>query len=164
MVKKIAKKEVKKAEVKIEKPKEESKTIIIDATDLLLGRLASSAAKSALEGKEVFVINAEKAVVSGNRENILADYRHKRERGDLVMGPFFPKAPDRLVRRTIRGMLPFHRARGREAFRRIHVYIGKPIEIKGPVLDLKKHAEMARLKDQKFIRIEEISRDLGASW
>ena len=47
-----------------------SSVTIIDASNLLLGRLASIIAKRLLSGEEIIVVNAEKAVISGNRENI----------------------------------------------------------------------------------------------
>lgn len=142
-------------------------TTIIDAKDMLLGRLASIVAKRALAGEEVIIINAEKAVISGTYDSLVEKYEHRMKRGDIYKGPFFPRMPDRLVRRTIRGMLPWHKAKGRAAFKKIKVYIGKPVEIekiKAAALDLKKEASSTRLKDQKFVRVEEISKALGAKW
>ena len=83
--------------------------MIIDATNLILGRMAAFAAKKALLGEKVDIINCEKAVVSGSKRDVLARYKQKRER-TTIKGPFFPKVADRFVRRTVRGMLPYKQA------------------------------------------------------
>jgi len=133
--------------------------IVIDAADKLMGRVASIAAKKALEGNEISIVNAERAVITGGRDFILAEYKHKRERGDQYKGPFFPKLSDRIVRRTIRGMLPKN-PRGRAALARIRVYAGRPTDVKGEELDIKKDASISRLKNPRYIRVEELSRSL----
>lgn len=135
--------------------------MIIDATDSILGRMAAIAAKKALAGEEVIIINAEKAAVSGRREAILKRYKFKKDVGDIYKGPFISRMPDRLVRRTIRGMLPWKKSKGREAYKRVKVFIGKPEDIKGEVTTLK-DVHVSTLKDKKYIKIKEISRWLGA--
>jgi large subunit ribosomal protein L13 len=103
----------------------------MDATNQIAGRLASAAAKQLLKGDLVFIVNAEKAVVSGDQVFTEKLYKEKQDRGDMYHGPFFPREPDKILRRTVRGMLPFHTARGREAFRRLRVYKSIPAELKG---------------------------------
>ena len=100
--------------------------MIIDATNLKLGRLATVVAKAALQGEEVIIVNCEKAVITGNKEYIVSKYQARRERGGPHWGPFFPRMPDRFVRRTIRGMLPYKTPRGRDALKRVMCYIGNP--------------------------------------
>lgn len=51
--------------------------MIVDATGLVLGRLASVAAKSLLAGEEVKIVNAEKALITGSRDFIFKDLRTK---------------------------------------------------------------------------------------
>ena len=80
---------------------------IIDATNLKLGRLASKVAKEALSGEQVSVVNAEKAVITGRKKDIFSTYREKTDVGSRYKGPFFPRVPHLIVRRTIRGMLPY---------------------------------------------------------
>ena len=104
--------------------------VYIDASDHVLGRLASKVAKLALLGYEVHIVNSEKVVVTGKKERVLAEWRHKiLERGDWYKGPFYPKRPDRILRRVIRGMLPKN-WRGRVALERVKTYIGVPEELK----------------------------------
>lgn len=108
-----------------------SEKLVIDGENAVLGRLSSYAAKQALQGKDVVILNSEKAIVLGREKNILENYRKKRARkGDIQKGPFFPTLPERILKRTIRGMLPYTRERGRTAFKRIKCYIGMPEQFK----------------------------------
>jgi large subunit ribosomal protein L13 len=114
----------------IGKEKEIKEEIIIDAADSVLGRLASFAAKQALLGKKIVVVNSEKALITGNKQSIIKDYKHKLAigRAGAFKGPFFPRTEERIMRRTIRGMLPWKRTRGRSAYRNVRCYIGIPLE------------------------------------
>jgi len=104
------------------------KVEIIDATGLLLGRAASQIAKRALLGKNIVVVNCEKAVVSGSKKTLLARFKRKSGIGRPFHGPFTPRMPDTMVRRAVRGMVPFHKPRGREAYKRVMCYVGLPEE------------------------------------
>lgn len=97
--------------------------LIIDASNALLGRLASYAAKQVLLGRDVIIFNCEKAVISGSSAFIKENYRVRRARGgSSLKGPNFPRSPERIVKRTIRGMLPYQQARGLAAFKRVRCY------------------------------------------
>lgn len=134
--------------------------MIIDATDTILGRLATFTSKRLLKGEEIIIVNAEKAIVSGRREATLEKYKFKRDVGDLIRGPFVSKMPERLVKRTVRGMLPYKKETGRKAFKRLKVIRGCPKSIgkAEKIADISKK----RLKDQNYITIEDICRWLGA--
>ncbi len=137
--------------------------IYIDATGLILGRLSSAIVPMIMGGKEVVVVNAEKAVVTGNRRFILNKYLTLRRRRTLTnprRGPFFPRFPDRIVRRTVRGMLPYKTTSGREAFRRLSAFIGVPEELEGKEFTT---IEQAKLREtaRKFMTLEEIGREIG---
>ena len=100
-----------------------SPELVVDATNALLGRLASYVAKQALLGREVIVVNCNRAILSGNESFIGAQYRARRARGGSALkGPNFPRSPERIVKRTIRGMLPYRQMRGTQAFKRIRCY------------------------------------------
>ncbi len=103
---------------------------VIDATGCTMGRLSSYVAKELLNGEKVVVVNAEKAYLSGSKEFLIREYKEKRERGTQRKGPFFPRMPDRILKRTIRDMLPYQKPRGREAYKNLRVYIGVPDEVK----------------------------------
>jgi len=85
---------------------------VIDANGLILGRLASIVAQRLLSGEEIDVINAERAVVSGSPVTTLSKYQTLRKKGSKEKGPYFPKRSDMILRRTVRGMLPYKRSAG----------------------------------------------------
>ncbi len=136
---------------------------IIDATNTILGRLSSIVAKRLLEGDKIIVINAEKAVISGKRKQVLAKYKAKsniRTATAPWKGPFHYKRPDKILKRTVRGMLPFKTFRGREAYRRLRAYIGVPEGVKLDQVEIIKNISADRLKN-KYITIKELSKELG---
>ena len=136
--------------------------MIIDATDTILGRLATSAAKHALLGEDVIVINAEKAVVSGEKQRVLADWREKYARGVPSKGPFIHRHPDRLVRRVIRGMLPYKNPRGAAAYKRVRCYSGVP-EAYADKEAVKIGATKMKLPNTKYVTVLDISKNLGGA-
>jgi large subunit ribosomal protein L13 len=105
-------------------------TKIIDGKNAVMGRLASYAAKEALKGEEIVILNCQDVIITGNRENILKNFQEQRSKvGWGQTGPKHIKASDRMVKRVIRGMVPNYReGRGREAYRRIKCYTGVPKE------------------------------------
>lgn len=113
---------------------------VIDATGHVAGRLASIVAKRLLQGEEIAVVNAEHAIVTGRRSVVLAEFRHRRELGSTTsrmrgIGPLYPRRPDRILHRTITRMMPYSRPRGREAVRRLRVYVGVPDSLKDQPLE-----------------------------
>ena len=132
---------------------------IIDANGATLGRLSTNAAKRLLKGEEIAVINSEKAIISGKKRMIKEKYKHKRELGTYRKGPFFPRTSDKIVKRTIRGMIPYQTSHGRVAFKKLKCYIGIPKEFEGKKFETIKDAEKQPVD---FITIKELSRYLGA--
>jgi large subunit ribosomal protein L13 len=136
-------------------------TIVIDATGLVLGRMATHVAKQALEGNEVHIVNAEKALVTGaSKKSIQARYTFKREVGTLRKGPFFPREPHLIVKRSCRGMMPYQQPSGRAAYKRIKAHIGVPKELANHEAV---SVESAKREVKTFMTIQELSRFLGAS-
>ncbi len=111
---------------------------VIDANDVVLGRLATHAA-TLLRGKHkptyaphmdtgdfVVIINAEKIAVSGNKREDKFVYRHSGFPGGLrqkSVGQMIDTQPDRLVEKAIKGMLPKNRL-GRAMAKKLKVYAG----------------------------------------
>jgi large subunit ribosomal protein L13 len=111
---------------------------VIDATDVVLGRLATHAA-TLLRGKHkptyaphmdtgdfVVIVNAEKIAVSGNKRDTKFVYNHSGFPGGLrqrSVGEMIEKHPDRLVEKAITGMLPKNRL-GRAMAKKLKVYAG----------------------------------------
>jgi large subunit ribosomal protein L13 len=138
--------------------------IVVDATGLVMGRLASVTAKSLLAGEEVKIVNAEKALITGEKNSIFADYGHSRERGHKERGPYFPRRPEMIFKRTVRGMLPYKMRRGRDAFSRLRIYVGIPRELKGMPLEQPTAAKMRSENNNRYIELGTLSRRLGANF
>jgi len=136
--------------------------IIIDATNLIVGRLASYAAKSALQGRQVNIVNSEKAVISGTKKDVFDKYLNRRQRGTPAKGPFLSRLPDRILRRAVRGMLPYKKPRGREAYKRVMCYIGVPKEFENKKIISIEDANVAKLPNLKYINLLTLSKRLGA--
>ncbi|RQD85266.1 50S ribosomal protein L13, partial [Methanosalsum natronophilum] len=80
---------------------------VINANRLIMGRLASIVAQKLLAGEEISIVNAENAIISGSKIKTIEDYVKFQEIGTREWGPYFPKRPDRILKRTVRGMLPY---------------------------------------------------------
>ena len=133
--------------------------VVVDARDCILGRVASQVAEEALAGNRVAVINAEDAVITGDEENIMAKYRKRRELGS-DSGPYYPKRPDEILKRAIRGMIPYKKQRGREAFENVRVYVGNPHDRDGEILE---GTSLDRLSNIRFVHLGDVSEQLGAN-
>lgn len=132
---------------------------IYDAKGKVLGRLASKIAKELLEGEEIWVVNCEKSILLGNPKSKIEEYRKRRERGDPIHGPFYPRYPDDIFRRAVRGMLPYKKPKGRKALKRLKVFIGLPENVRR--IDEIKVKDISEVKG-KYITLEDISLALGA--
>ena len=135
--------------------------MIIDAENLILGRLATIAAKKALLGEDIDIVNSEKAVIIGKKADILARYKMKRARGDTLHGPYFPRDPDMIVKRTIRGMMPYKQEKGRLAYKRIKCYKNIPEDLKSKNIETIDEAKLDT-KHIRFMKIAELSKLLGS--
>jgi large subunit ribosomal protein L13 len=134
---------------------------IIDADGLILGRMASIVAKRLLMGERIDIVNAEDVVVSGKRLQVI----NKRKEflnvgGRSRKGPIHYRKPNAIVRRTIRGMLPYRKTRGREAYRRLKVHIGVPDELKDTPKESLPDAHPERLRG-RYITVGEIAKNIG---
>jgi large subunit ribosomal protein L13 len=111
---------------------------VIDATDVVLGRLASQAARL-LRGKHkpivaphvdtgdfVIIVNASKVALSGNKREQKVAYRHSGYPGGLTATPYstlIERHPERVIEKAIQGMLP-HTTLGRQMATKLKVYAG----------------------------------------
>jgi ribosomal protein uL13 len=131
-----------------------------DAENQVVGRLATAIAKDLLNGEKVVVVNTEKAVLSGSPRFKKQFYLQRIQRGDVKHGPFFPKQPDAIFRRAVRGMLPWYKSKGREAFKGLKVYLGVPEEFKDEKFEKVAEADVSKLKC-KCISLGELSLEIG---
>ena len=134
---------------------------VIDAKNARLGRLATTVSKSALLGDEIVIVNCESAVISGSKKTMEEKWRKRTGWGQPTKGPFFPRLPDRFVRRTIRGMLPYKQPKGKEAFRRIQCHIGVPEIYKDTTLERIQHADLSKLRGTRFVSVNDMCKFLG---
>ncbi len=138
--------------------------VVINAEDLILGRLASVVAQRALQGEEVAIVNVEKAVITGPKARVFGDYLRRRQRGSTEKGPYFPRRPDAIAKRTIRGMLPYRRESGREALARIKAYVGVPPEFAGKEMETIPEAHVRRLRSPRVVTLGAVGSFLGAKF
>jgi large subunit ribosomal protein L13 len=116
----------------------ERKWYVVDATDKVLGRLASEIAQilrgkrkpeyapHADVGDHVIVINAEKIKVTGAKAENKVYHRHTGYAGGLRTTPYsrmIERHPDRVIRKAVQGMLP-HTRLGRTQIKKLRVYAG----------------------------------------
>ena len=134
---------------------------IIDAEGAILGRMSTTIAKRLLDGEDIAVVNAEKAIITGKKSMIKNRYIEKREVGTYRKGPFFPRMPDRLVKRSIRGMIPYQTPHGRTAFKRLKCYIGVPKEFEGKSFE---KISSAAKQPVEFTTVGELSKMLGVNF
>ena len=123
----------------VTKPAEvERSWYVVDAESKVLGRLAAGVA-SVLRGKKkpiyqpnvdagdyVIVVNAEKVILTGMKEDDKTYFSHSGYIGNaknIAVKKLREKHPERIVEKAIKGMLP-HNALGRAMYRKLHVYKG----------------------------------------
>jgi large subunit ribosomal protein L13 len=139
--------------------------MIVNADGSAVGRLGTFVAKALLNGEKIEIINAEKAIISGRKGDIIKKYlvrRSLRQKANPEHSPKWPKRPDLLLKRIIRGMLPYDLAKGREAFKRLRVYIGVPKEVDERAKSEKViEIESAKKEFKKYITLSELCKELG---
>ncbi|HEX3012740.1 MAG TPA: 50S ribosomal protein L13 [Methanobacterium sp.] len=140
--------------------------MIIDGEGLIMGRLASTVSKMLLNGEKVTILNAEKILISGTKEWAYAKYKQRLDRASISnprkMGPKYPRRPDDIFRRTVRGMIPYRKTSGREAFKGLKVFVGIPKEFENAEIFKLEEAMPKNIK--KSIELGTVSKLLGAKF
>ena len=135
----------------------------VDASGQIAGRLCSKVSKLILQGKRVVVVNAEKALISGRRATVIEEWKGKLEissRVNPIYGPIHYRAPDKILKRMVRGMVPHQVIKGRAAMKRLRVYIGLPESLASQKLSRFEDAEAVR-QVPVYTSLGELSRNLG---
>jgi len=134
---------------------------VIDAKGHIFGRLASKVAERIIDGEEIVILNAESIIITGAKEMVFAQFKEKVDRGQIRKGPYYPRRADLLFKRTVRGMIPWTTTTGREAYRRIHVFVGCPEQFN----DVEKETieEAMRLRTGKFTTLGAVAKFLGSN-
>ena len=108
--------------------------IVVDTTNHIAGRLSSHVAKLLIQGNRVTLVNCEKIMYSGTRDNLINEYKAFLEINSIIHpkhGPVHYRRPDTIISKMIRGMLPYEgKPSGVAAFKRLRAHIGSPKEIK----------------------------------
>ncbi|MDR2623796.1 MAG: 50S ribosomal protein L13 [Methanobrevibacter sp.] len=140
--------------------------MIIDGEGHVLGRLASVISKKLLEGEEIVVLNAEKIMITGSKEWIYAKYKQRVDRASISnprdLGPKYPRRPEDIFRRTVRGMLPYKKSKGRSAYKGLKAFVGTPREFREIEVFNLPQAQHKNIK--KGIALGEVSKLLGAKF
>lgn len=142
----------------------QGKVIIVDAEGQILGRLASKVAKMLLEGNRVVVVNAEKAVLSGDPKRVIDGYMRmfkvQTYRNPDRQGIRKERSPQRILKAAIKGMLPYRKPRGRSALKRLRVYVGVPPEFQSMEKVKFKEADSSKL-NTKYILVGDLAKLMG---
>jgi len=138
--------------------------IIIDGKDLIVGRVASFVAKSALNGETVKIINCDQMYITGDKVFLQNEVERRRNQGTWSKGPFYFRRPDMFVRRIVRGMIPYKTSRGSLAYKRVMCYIGAPAELaqhKSISID---KANVKHIQNLKYVTVGELCKHMGAKF
>ncbi|MGV8140932.1 MAG: 50S ribosomal protein L13 [Candidatus Woesearchaeota archaeon] len=138
--------------------------IIIDGKDLVVGRVATFAAKQALNGETIKIVNCEQMYITGAKKFLLNDVHRKRVQGTWEKGPFYLRRPDRFVRRIVRGMIPYRTSRGDLAYRRVMCYIGFPKELEQHKSITIDPANIKHIKNLKYLTVGDLCKHMGAKF
>ncbi|MGH9955126.1 MAG: 50S ribosomal protein L13 [Nitrososphaera sp.] len=143
--------------------KHQESLVIVDATNCIAGRMCSHVSKLLLQGNKVAIVNAEKAMLSGNRYKTVDSYKEHLEINSVtnpIHGPFHPRRPDTIISKMVRGMVPKRKPDGIAAFKHLRVYMGVP--------DRMKQVKMESFDDSKitkpesyYISIAEVAKQIG---
>lgn len=135
---------------------------VIDADNLVYGRLSTQVAKLLLEGEEIVIVNAGKVAVTGSRDFVLGKFRERRDIGSVRKGPYYPRTSNQILRRSIGDMLPKKRAKGADALKKCKVFSGVPEEFKDQTFETIESAKNDRVS--RFVTLSEISKNLGGKY
>ena len=138
-------------------------TIVIDATNCIAGRICSHVSKLLLQGNRVAIVNAEKAMLSGDRYKTIELYKEHLEINSVtnpIHGPFHPRRPDTILSKMVRGMVPKRKSSGMAAFKRLRVYIGVPEEMRSANTESFSDSKITR-PEAYYISVGEIARQIG---
>jgi large subunit ribosomal protein L13 len=143
----------------------DGRTVYLNAEGQIAGRFASRVAKLLVKGNKVIVVNSEKALVSGGRESVAQEWSKKLEitsKVNPLYGPIHYRRPDNILRRMVRGMVPFQRTKGKSAMKRLREYLVTPKELGA--------REFEKLEDTRaprptpiYTSLDELARHLGWS-
>lgn len=145
-----------------EKIKQETKQQTVDFSNVVLGRAASKVAKALLNGNNIVIVNAEKAVMRGTRNGVMQKFIRRQgwtAKGNTQLrSANMSRMPDRLVKWTIKHMLPIEKASGRTALDKLEVYVGVPVRFDKKI---EQWSDVQNKEKKNVWTMEKISHELG---
>jgi large subunit ribosomal protein L13 len=143
--------------------KSKESLVVVDATNCIAGRMCSHVSKLLLQGNRVNIVNAEKAMLSGNRYKTIELYKEHLGISSVtnpIHGPFHPRRPDTILSKMVRGMMPKRKPGGIAAFKRLRVYMGVPERIKGAKMQSFADSKISK-PESYYISIGEVAKQIG---
>jgi large subunit ribosomal protein L13 len=137
--------------------------IVVDATNCVAGRMCSHVSKLLLQGNRVAIVNAEKAMLSGDRYKTIQLYKEHLEINSVtnpIHGPFHPRRPDTILSKMVRGMVPKRKTSGLEAHQRLRVFIGVPEEMKKAKIESFEDSKITK-PESYYITMAEVAKQIG---
>ena len=134
---------------------------VIDGRNSVLGRLSSVVAERIMDGEEIVIINADAVIITGQKEMVFSQFKAKVDRGQIRKGPYYPRRADLLLKRTIRGMIPFYKTSGREAYRRVHTFVGVPAQF--AEMEKERNEEAMKPITGKYTTLGAVAKYLGSN-
>lgn len=142
---------------------ERGELVVVDGTGCIAGRMCSHVSKLLLKGKRVAIVNAEKAMISGDRYKTIQFYKDNlgiSSATNPIHGPFHPRRPDRILTKMVRGMMPKRKASGIEAFTRLRVYISIPHQLKNSTMESFEDSKITKPVSY-YLTIGDLSKEIG---
>ena len=143
--------------------KQQKTIVVVDATNCIAGRMCSHVSKLLLQGNRVAIVNAEKAMLSGNRYKTIDSYKEHLGINSVtnpIHGPFHPRRPDTILSKMIRGMVPKRKPDGISAFKRLRVYMGVPEGMKSAKMESFDDSKITK-PESYYISIAEVAKQIG---
>jgi large subunit ribosomal protein L13 len=143
--------------------KQQKTIVVVDATNCIAGRMCSHVSKLLLQGNRVAIVNAEKAMLSGNRYKTIDSYKEHLGINSVtnpIHGPFHPRRPDTILSKMVRGMVPKRKPDGISAFKRLRVYMGIPEGMKSAKMESFDDSKITK-PESYYISIAEVAKQIG---
>ena len=137
--------------------------IVVDATNCVAGRMCSHVSKLLLQGNRVVIVNAERAMLSGNRYRTIDSYKDHLTINSVtnpIHGPFHPRRPDTILSKMVRGMVPKRKSGGISAFKRLRVYMGVPKEMRDYKMKTFDDSKITK-PESYYISVAEVAKQIG---
>jgi large subunit ribosomal protein L13 len=143
--------------------RQQETAVVVDATNCIAGRMCSHVSKLLLQGNRVAIVNAEKAMLSGNRYKTIDSYKEHLEINSVtnpIHGPFHPRRPDTIISKMVRGMVPKRKPDGIGAFKRLRVYMGVPEHMKDSKMESFDDSKITK-PESYYISLAEVAKQIG---